>query len=312
MVSQGPPFPEDQDFVDAEISAAMVEPNYITRRDMYWDLQYRYWLDSPSFTLIQPVGRRFARDWVQGWYYNSLYPGLFAYDLWKALVSNPGVDVSATATITPGPGPTYTTALIFGNNVSGNMYMGLWPNGTARYMVPQGMNYSVHIVYVSGAVVNLVVGLGLKRNTTTPDIYSETAFPASNQTVLTVGQGYSTIFWWSETTGDQLVKADNAQEGTSHSGTIYDVGLEAYPVNGQDTNTANNWAKSGVWNASRLVGDCKSDGIVDIYDALTLSAAFNAGPTSGNWKLVADIKPDLIIDIYDALLLSANFNKHVP
>jgi hypothetical protein len=286
----------------------MIEPDYTERRDMYWDLQYRYWLDSPSFTLYQPVGRRFARDWVQGWYYNSLYPGLYAYDLWKALVSNPGVDVDATATIVAGPGPVYTTALIFGNNVTGNMYMGFgYPERT-----PQGMNYSVHITYASGAVVNLVVGLGLKRNATTPSIYSETAFPASDQTILSVGTGYTTVFWWSEITGDQVVKANNAQEGTANSGTIYDVGLEAYPVNGQETNAGNNWQKVGVWNASRLVGDIKSDGIVDIYDALKISAAFNADPTKVNWNVNADIKPDLIIDIYDALLLSANFNKHVP
>jgi len=84
MVSQGPPFPEDQAFVDTEIQAAMIEQDPAKRGAMYLDLQYRYWLDSPSFTLIQPVGRRFARDWVQGWYYNPLLPGLYAYDLYKS------------------------------------------------------------------------------------------------------------------------------------------------------------------------------------------------------------------------------------
>ena len=96
--------PVDQAFVDNEIQAAMVEPNFGTRGAMYEDLQYRYWVDVPSFPLIQPVGRRFARDWVQGWYYNALYPGLYAYDIYKSIVSNPGVDVDASATITPGPG----------------------------------------------------------------------------------------------------------------------------------------------------------------------------------------------------------------
>jgi peptide/nickel transport system substrate-binding protein len=28
-------------------------------------------------------GRRFTRDWVQGWYYNAIFPGVFGYPLWK-------------------------------------------------------------------------------------------------------------------------------------------------------------------------------------------------------------------------------------
>jgi hypothetical protein len=312
MYSQGPPFPEDQTFVDNEINAAMVEPDFNTRKAMYMDLQYRYWLDSPSFTLIQPVGRRFARDWVQGWYYNSLYPGLYAYDLYKSIVSNPGVDIDATSTITPGPGVTYSSALIFGKATGGAMYLG-YTGGTAHLLASMGMNYTAHIVYSAGAVANLVVTVGLKRNSTQA-IYGETQFPAATQVVLSPTQGFTTTFWWSEDGVNQVVSADNSQQGSSpvHSGTIYTVGMEAYPVNGAETNVANNYVIAGLWNASRLVGDIKSDGIVDIFDAITLSGAFGATSTSKLWNVFADMKADGVIDIFDAILLSSNFNQHVP
>jgi peptide/nickel transport system substrate-binding protein len=89
--------PDDQAFVDQEIRAALVETDSAKREAMYRDLQYRYWLDVPSFPLVQPTGRRFAREWVEGWYFNALFPGLYAYDLWKSLVPLGNVDVDATA-----------------------------------------------------------------------------------------------------------------------------------------------------------------------------------------------------------------------
>ena len=38
----------------------------------------------PSVALYQGIGRHWERDWVQGWYYNVIYPGIYAYNLWKA------------------------------------------------------------------------------------------------------------------------------------------------------------------------------------------------------------------------------------
>jgi hypothetical protein len=49
----------------------------------YGQLQQIYYDDVPSVTLIVPVGTGFQRDWVQGHYYNPLYPGIYAYNLWK-------------------------------------------------------------------------------------------------------------------------------------------------------------------------------------------------------------------------------------
>ena len=33
--------------------------------------------------ILQGIGRHFERDWVNGWYYNALYPGYYYYSLWK-------------------------------------------------------------------------------------------------------------------------------------------------------------------------------------------------------------------------------------
>jgi ABC-type transport system substrate-binding protein len=102
-VMQGPPYPSDQAIIDAEIEAAAIEQNLAARDLMYQDLQARYWQDCMSIPLVQPVGRRFARDWVKGWYYNDLLPGLYFYDLYKAIPvgSVTNIDLDVTYTIVP-------------------------------------------------------------------------------------------------------------------------------------------------------------------------------------------------------------------
>lgn len=73
------------------------------RRSVYYELQRIYYTDVPSITIAQPVERHFERDWVRGFYYNPMYPGLDYYHMWKAVthfgdVNNDGhVDVSDLA-----------------------------------------------------------------------------------------------------------------------------------------------------------------------------------------------------------------------
>ena len=126
--------PENQAYTDDLIEAAMIEPNYLTRKDMYWELQERYWNDCPSFPLVQPSGRRFARDWVQGWYFNALYPGLYAYDLYKSVATTVNVDVDMTGTVTPAT-PTYPIVYIW----HGRMMTG---GGVAQNAI---MTYNLHV-----------------------------------------------------------------------------------------------------------------------------------------------------------------------
>jgi len=53
-----------------EESIATVVPE--ERKDIYYELQAIYYDDVPSIGLYQPLGRRYERDWVQGWYFNPV------------------------------------------------------------------------------------------------------------------------------------------------------------------------------------------------------------------------------------------------
>ncbi len=53
------------------------------RNANYQRLWQLYHDQVPSIPAENPFGRRFARDWVQGFYYNPIFPGVFGYSLWK-------------------------------------------------------------------------------------------------------------------------------------------------------------------------------------------------------------------------------------
>jgi peptide/nickel transport system substrate-binding protein len=53
------------------------------REDICRELTRIYYEDVPSVIVDQPLGRHYERDWVHGWYYNPIYPGIYAYPLWK-------------------------------------------------------------------------------------------------------------------------------------------------------------------------------------------------------------------------------------
>ena len=73
---------------------------YNQRPAIYHKIAQLYYEDAPSVPLVQPFGRHWERDWVQGWYYNPLYGGslsvgagstvpagpvLYFYHLWKGI-----------------------------------------------------------------------------------------------------------------------------------------------------------------------------------------------------------------------------------
>jgi len=49
----------------------------------YQKLWQLYVQQVPSIPLEEAFGRRFERDWVQGWYFNPAYPGVYGYTMWK-------------------------------------------------------------------------------------------------------------------------------------------------------------------------------------------------------------------------------------
>lgn len=58
-------------------------PDGILRQAIYYQLEELYFEDVPSVPLYSSVKRCYLRDRVYGYYYNVLYPGIFAYNIWK-------------------------------------------------------------------------------------------------------------------------------------------------------------------------------------------------------------------------------------
>jgi peptide/nickel transport system substrate-binding protein len=84
-------FAEWQSYSNSRVDA-LVEEGIATvvpeeRKDAYYELQTIYYEDVPSVGLYQPLGRRYERDWVQGWYFNPVIPDWdstgYVYSLWK-------------------------------------------------------------------------------------------------------------------------------------------------------------------------------------------------------------------------------------
>jgi len=74
--------------VDALVEEGLETLNTTRRREVYYELQRIYHDDCPSVPTVQSLGRHWERDWVQGWYYNPAYPGIYFYHLWKRLTGD--------------------------------------------------------------------------------------------------------------------------------------------------------------------------------------------------------------------------------
>jgi len=295
-ISQGPPFPADQTIIDKEINDAIVETNVTQRGLDYLDLQARFYNDAITLPLVQPVGRRFARDWVQGWYFNALFPGLYAYDLSKSVSALQNIDVDMTKTVTPAS-PTPAVTYIFHNQ----MRIG---NGNSA---PDVRPYSLHVVRndANGAIAILYAAVGLTYTTGTDKEFANGTYVS----LAPGGSATSNLIWWADGTAVTL-------PGNS-TGIAYAVAGETQTLtsNAQDNVPGNNVQAAGTLTAKTLPGDITGNGLVDIYDAIQLANAF--GSKSGDKKYNADAdlnspKPDGFVDIYDAIILAGNFNKHVP
>jgi len=59
-----------------------------------------------------------------------------------------------------------------------------------------------------------------------------------------------------------------------------------------------------------LLGDTNDDGIVDIYDVVTVAIAFGSKPGDSNWNPEADVaEPYGEIDIFDVVAVTTNFGN---
>jgi hypothetical protein len=84
-------------------------------------LQKLYFEDCPAVPLYQPIGRRFEREWVQGWYYNTVIGSIGAnyfYVQWKEYI--PPIPLSSGENIVNATSSTDTMVLV-NTTSSGNI-----------------------------------------------------------------------------------------------------------------------------------------------------------------------------------------------
>jgi len=278
--------------VDELIDTGILTPDGPAREAIYKELQQIYYDDSPGLPLIQAVGRAWRRDWMRGWYYNQLYPGFPYYDYYKSVGALESVDLDIAHTITPVTTyPVvywYTGKALIGNGNSGNAVY-KWTVSVKR----TDSNTNVGV---------LLAAVGIKR------VNSTGWLEFCNATTIILAPGATAsapIEWWEDGTVAQNFAPNIVWTLTGVASTV--------TSNANDTNLANNEIAAGSMQANGpLVGDIKVDGIVDIYDAITLSGVYGKSTGQTGWRGDADLKADGTIDIYDAILLAGNFNKHIP
>ncbi|MGD0495775.1 MAG: ABC transporter substrate-binding protein [Candidatus Bathyarchaeia archaeon] len=296
---QGPPYPADQATIDLEIiqASTAAEPQRVI---LYHDLESRYWNNCLSIALDQPVGRAWARDWVQGRSVNQLWPGLVAYFLYKAIIGVvQSIDLNIQSSLNPIVN--YTTIYIYQNQmrVGGGLGSGIDPITPMKYFL------DVHRTEANGGAIYATIGL--KR---TPGEFPDASeFANGTYVLVTPGGSANKTLTWYENGASQKITGASWKVG----GKVYTVGASSYPLTSlaNDTSLSNNEVTNGTFHATTLPGDIDGNGIVDIYDALKLSAAFGANAGQKKYNALADLNSDATIDIYDAIILASNFNKAV-
>jgi peptide/nickel transport system substrate-binding protein len=69
--------------MDALIDQGIRQSDYQERELTYASIQQLAIDDCPCVPLASATGRHFEWTWVCGWYYNPIYPGVYAANLWK-------------------------------------------------------------------------------------------------------------------------------------------------------------------------------------------------------------------------------------
>jgi len=73
---------------DFLIEQAAAESDPAVRRTLYEQLNDIYLWELPQIMGVVPLGRRWERDWVQGWYYNPTFGGSAASQIGESVTSN--------------------------------------------------------------------------------------------------------------------------------------------------------------------------------------------------------------------------------
>jgi peptide/nickel transport system substrate-binding protein len=249
--------------VDDLIDSAIIEPDPAVSNPMYQELQYIYWRDCPGLPLIQALGRRFEREWVRGWYYNQLYPGLYFYDLWKTIAAPPSpCDLSAQESIMD------VTAYLIADHGKADVEIA-YPYGTEQTpafditfsVARKDVNtYDVPIVYT-------VVYMNSSGYIFAIEAYTDI-----------LGPGGSLSDYFTMDNPSLKIGAYTVQ------GQVW-----VFAINYYDTNETNNIDLGGGFEAKWLLGDVNNDRIVEMMDFYEASNAFMTYPGHARWNIRCDV-----------------------
>lgn len=181
--------------VDMLIKDGIRETNLDARRNIYYELQSLYHEDCPSVPLTQLRGRRFERDWVQGWYYNPLLLGNYFYTQWKEFV--PPAEVDSGSNVVDAV-ETSDTKVLIETTASGNV------------------SVSEHDINIEGTIPEDIVNVKCVVVDTTLDP-SEIVFPIeiriyfTNEEIISAYVDQSTLrmFYWNETSQEWILEPDS-------------------------------------------------------------------------------------------------------
>jgi len=158
---------------------------------------------------------------------------------------------------------------------------------TSRTTVGQG--YSTHINVT-------VANQGNYTETFNVTVYTNTTI-IEKRTNITLTSGNSTTITFTWNTAE-FVKGS------------YIIRAYAWPVLGE-TETADNEYIDGTVKIL-IPGDVDGDGIVDIFDLVSVANVYGTKPGDPDWNPNADVKGDGIIDIFDLVLVAQHYGQTDP
>ncbi len=125
--------------LDAMIDNAASELNETTRAQMYHDIEYAMYDEATYIWANQATNFHVERDWVDGYYFNPMFSGMYYYDISKTSAAPDPYNFTALSTVgdpvTLDPAWDYETN---GGEVIQNVYETLlWYDGNTTKLIPQ-------------------------------------------------------------------------------------------------------------------------------------------------------------------------------
>jgi peptide/nickel transport system substrate-binding protein len=272
-------------FADTNIDLGLAALDPESTQAAYSALQQWYVDNTLGMVLAQPTGRHWERDWVAGWYYNALYPGNYAYDLWKTYPHQESVDVAVTG----------SSAFC--------LEIGL-PVGADNPVILPVPVIEVDIARLDSnsavGTIQVAIAVGL-RNATGYEIiikgmmdYAALGIP---------GGGLDTYTAHFEVSEQDL--ADVINPGTYTPFAVV-ITLSAFAV---DIDLTNNRMDAAATEVDGMVGDINVDGYVELMDVFLMSQAYGSYPGSPRWDVRCDLNQDGCVELMDFYIVSTHFGE---